>query len=291
MTGLKRTDVMGQNVTDISPDIKETGRYDGYMEVIKTGNPLFIDDLVPHPKFGDIHMALRAFKVGNGLGIIIRDITERKQREDELKAHREHIKLINKILRHDIINNLTVINSALRIHGRTKEEKPLVEASAYVNKTVELITRMRELELFISSHHGLKRYSITDILNNVIGSYPAIAFNIEGEGQVLADESLSSVVDNIIRNAVIHGNTDRIDVKIGERGKYCEIGIADYGVGIPDEVKENIFEDGFVYGETGGTGLGLYIVKKAMENYGGRVHVEDNTPGGAVFVLTLRKVR
>jgi PAS domain S-box-containing protein len=57
------------------------------------------------------------------------DITERKKREEELEAHREHIKLINKILRHDIINDLSVINSALRLYGRSKEEELLEEAS------------------------------------------------------------------------------------------------------------------------------------------------------------------
>ena len=220
-----------------------------------------------------------------------KEVAERKEREEELKAHREHSRLINKILRHDIINDLTVINSALRLYGSTKEEELLKEASVYVNKSVELINRMRELELFISSHRGLKWYSVTDVFNKVIVSYPDIAFNIDGEGQVLADESLSSVIDNIIRNAVIHGKTDRIDVNIVERDKYCEIRIADYGVGITDEIKEQIFEESFVFGETGGTGLGLYIVKKAMETYGGRVRVEDNTPGGTVFVLALRKVR
>ncbi len=223
--------------------------------------------------------------------VVFTDITESKKREEELDAYRKHIKLINKILRHDIINNLTVINGALRLYGKSKEEELLEEASVYVNKSVELINRMRELESFISSHRDLKLYPVTDILNKVIESYPAITFNIEGEGQVLVDESLSSVIDNIIRNAVIHGKTDRIDVSIGETDKYCEIRIADYGVGISDEVKGKIFEEGFVYGETGGTGLGLYIVKKAMENYGGHIHVEDNTPGGAVFVLALRKMR
>ena len=219
------------------------------------------------------------------------DITERKKREEELEAHREHIKLINKILRHDIINDLSVINSALRLYGRSKEEELLEEASVYVNKSVELINRMRELEIFISSHRGLKLYPVTEVLKEVLASYPAIAFNIEGEGQVLADESLNSVIDNIISNAVVHGKTDRIDIKIGGRGEYCEIRIADYGVGIPEELKAKIFGEGFAYGETGGTGLGLYIVKKAMETYGGHVRVEDNTPRGAVFVLALRKVR
>nr|CAI64140.1 probable signal-transducing histidine kinase [uncultured archaeon]CBH36555.1 putative signal-transducing histidine kinase [uncultured archaeon] len=219
------------------------------------------------------------------------DITERKNREEELEADREHIKLINKILRHDIINDLNVINSALRLYGRSKKEELLEEASAHVNKSVELINRMRELELFISSHRGLKLYSVTEVLKEVLASYPAIAFNIEGEGQVLADESLNSAIDNIISNAVVHGKTDKIDIKIGGRGEYCEIRIADYGVGIPEELKAKIFEERFAYGETGGTGLGLYIVKKAMENYGGHVRVEENTPRGAVFVLTLRKVR
>lgn len=150
---------------------------------------------------------------------------------------------------------------------------------------------MRELESFISSHRGLKLYRVTEVLKEVLASYPAIAFDIEGEGHVLADESLNSVIDNIISNAVVHGKTDRIDIKIGGRGEYCEIKIAYYGVGIPEGVKEKIFEERFGYGETGGTGLGLYIVKKAMETYGGHVRVEDKIPRGAIFVLALRKVR
>jgi PAS domain S-box-containing protein len=208
------------------------------------------------------------------------DITERKKREEELEALQEHIKL-----------NLSVINGALRLYGKSKEEELLEEASVYVNKSVELINRMRELESFISSHRGLKLYRVTEVLKEVLASYPAIAFDIEGEGHVLADESLNSVIDNIISNAVVHGKTDRIDIKIGGRGEYCEIKIAYYGVGIPEGVKEKIFEERFGYGETGGTGLGLYIVKKAMETYGGHVRVEDKIPRGAIFVLALRKVR
>ncbi|NAS89632.1 hypothetical protein C4E24_07865 [ANME-1 cluster archaeon AG-394-G21] len=234
----------------------------------------------------EISTHLFEFKGQNTVLSIVRDTTERKKAEEEIKAQRGHIKLTNKILRHDLINDLNVINSALRLYGRSKEE-----ASAHVNKSVELINRLRKLESSISSHRGLKRYSVTDVCKKVLASYPAIAFNIEGKGHVLADESLSSVIDNIISNAVVHGKTDKIDIKIEGRGEYCEIRIADYGVGIPEEVKEKIFEERFAYGETGGTDLGLYIVKKAMETYGGHVHVEDNTPGGTVFVFALKRMR
>jgi signal transduction histidine kinase len=63
----------------------------------------------------------------------------------------------------------------------------------------------------------------------------------------------------------------------------------DYGIGIPDEIKDKIFDEGFHYGETGHTGIGLYIVQTTVEEYGGMVFVEDNTPQGAVFIIRLKK--
>ncbi len=63
----------------------------------------------------------------------------------------------------------------------------------------------------------------------------------------------------------------------------------DYGIGIPDEIKDKVFDDGFHYGETGHTGIGLFIVKKTIEEYGGMVFVEDNTPQGEVFIIRLKK--
>ncbi|HDN73870.1 MAG TPA: ATP-binding protein, partial [Archaeoglobus sp.] len=55
------------------------------------------------------------------------------------------------------------------------------------------------------------------------------------------------------------------------------------------EIKERIFEEGFKYGENARTGLGLYIVRKVMEKYGGKVWVEDNEPTGTIFVLEFKR--
>ena len=90
---------------------------------------------------------------------------------------------------------------------------------------------------------------------------------------------------------MIHGGTDRIDVRITRMGDFCEIRISDYGIGIPDEIKDRIFEEGFRYGRTGRSGLGLYIVRKMVERYGGDVRVEDNRPRGSTFVIRLRVVK
>jgi len=83
--GIKKKDVMGKNILDITPSLRETGRYDKYLEVLKTGKPFFADDVVPHPEFGDRYLSLKAFKVGDGLGMIVTDITELKKTEREIK--------------------------------------------------------------------------------------------------------------------------------------------------------------------------------------------------------------
>jgi len=221
----------------------------------------------------------------------IRNITELKKTQEELKKQFDHINLINHILRHDILNNLTATHSALRLYKNNKKEEYLQKAFNSINKSIETINRMRELELFISSHHDLRPYSVIDVLENVIKSYPSITFNIENECQVMANDFIYSTLDNIISNAIIHGKTDTIDIKIEGDARFCKISIADHGIGIPDEIKEKIFDKDFTYGETGKTGMGLYLVKKTMQNYGGYVLVEDNIPKGTVFILALRKVR
>ncbi len=247
----------------------------------KTGNKLHIE----------IHANLLR-KKGKSVGIVavIRDITERKQVEKELKASHKHLELINKILRHDLINDITVIKSALRLYTKSKDVKYLEKVDESINKSVELIRRMSELESFISSHKRLKIYDVKEVVEEVKQDYTPIDLNIEGNCKVLADDAFNSVIDNIIRNALEHGKTDIIDIKIEAKGKLCEIRIADYGIGIPDELKEKVFEEGFKYGKTGHSGLGLFIVKGTLQKYGGSVHVEDNKPKGAVLILQLKRV-
>ncbi|MBW2650868.1 MAG: PAS domain S-box protein, partial [Deltaproteobacteria bacterium] len=210
----------------------------------------------------------------------VRDITDRKKAAEEIKSHQEHITLINQILRHDLTNDLVVIQSAINIYNNSPEEELLEEISSRTGKSIELISRMRELESFISRHRELQICEMRDTIDEVIKNYPSTDFEIKGKTPVMADDSLSSVIDNIIGNAIIHGKADRIEITIGEATGMCEVRIADNGTGIPDEIKAKIFEEGFMHGETGHTGIGLHIVEKAMESYGGYAYVEDNEPKG-----------
>ncbi|MCK4311850.1 MAG: HAMP domain-containing histidine kinase [Candidatus Cloacimonetes bacterium] len=213
-----------------------------------------------------------------------------ENQKEELSLHQEHLELINTILRHDITNNLAVIKSALRIYSDLKDENLLKEASKSIDKSVSLIRNMRDLEQFMSTCKDLRLYDTREILGNVIKNYKDIEIDINGKCIILADEALSSVFDNLLRNAIIHGKANKINIFIAKKNNNCEIKIADNGIGIPDKIKENLFDEGFKYGKKGHTGLGLYIVSKAMESYGGSVSIEDNHPKGTVFTLKFRRV-
>jgi signal transduction histidine kinase len=83
----------------------------------------------------------------------------------------------------------------------------------------------------------------------------------------------------------------RLDEGAGSNSKFVRVHITDTGPGIPDEHKQRLF-DRYVQlkGQTGrqrGTGLGLTFCRLAIEAHGGRIWVEDNPGGGAIFAFTL----
>lgn len=217
-------------------------------------------------------------------------IARRRKAEKRVFELNEILKLLNKILRHDILNDLTVVGGNLEMHMESHREQNFKDSLVALDRSKSLIGQMRALESAVSVGKSLKTYQVRKIIDGICKAYTSIEFNISGDGKVLADEAFSSVIDNIVRNAKTHGKTDRVDIRIEEKRNMVEIRIADYGIGIPEEIKDKLFVEGFKYGETGHTGLGLYIVRKTIERYGGNVFIEDNKPKGVVFVLQLQKV-
>lgn len=209
-------------------------------------------------------------------------IRQKKKLEETLDI----LRTVNDILRHDILNNLTTAEIA--IESMNSEDNDMIQIAAKsIKKSINLIKQMKELD-YLNAEDKLKKCDLKSIIENVIKNYDSIHFTVQGNCEVLADGALSSVIDNIIGNAIIHGKTDRIDIRVEKKDNWCEIRIADYGIGIPDEIKSKLFERGFKYGDSKQSGLGLYIVRKVVERYGGEVRVEDNHPSGAIFVIRLR---
>ena len=123
----KREDMIGKHITEIVPDIKKTGRYQDYLNVIKTGKPFQVDDTIFHAKFAVRHVSLKAFKVGDGMGLVITDITERRQAEKRIKLLSSAVEQSSEgIATCDLEGNLLSANDAwVQMHGY-KSDKELL---------------------------------------------------------------------------------------------------------------------------------------------------------------------
>jgi signal transduction histidine kinase len=106
---------------------------------------------------------------------------------------------------------------------------------------------------------------------------------------------LTQVMQNLIGNAVKYGrgaSGPRIEVGWADRGDMVEVWVSDHGPGIPPEHQERIFRPFHrlaAAAGTAGTGMGLAIVKKAVEFHGGKVWVESRPGAGTTFCFTLPK--
>lgn len=106
-------------------------------------------------------------------------------------------------------------------------------------------------------------------------------------GEILCDENLLwSVLDNLIYNALRYTPKGGvIRVKVAREGERIVLAVSDTGCGILPEHLPHIFRRGYMAGDKGGTGIGLYIVKTAMEGMDGGVTADNAAEGGARFTL------
>lgn len=211
----------------------------------------------------------------------------RKEKEAQENLS-ETLALVNKILRHDILNDLNVIYMAMDNLSYRVDAEEINMSKGAINRSLKLIDEMRDLE--DSGYSGNAGNSgsleLEELIRDISKDFP-VEMNVTGKCNVIADRTLNSVISNIVRNAILHGRADRIDIVMKQTADQCEVRIADNGRGIPDEAKAHVFEKGYKYGETGHTGIGLYIAHKIVERYG-EITVEDNHPVGTVFTLKLR---
>jgi signal transduction histidine kinase len=205
----------------------------------------------------------------------------------DLEDVNKTLKVVNSILRHDVMNNLTVIGGGLEIYKLKRDEKFLNSAVNAVERSVDLIRKMKEVESVVSPKE-LKPMRVREVVDSVVQRYSSkgATFRVEGDATVVADEALTSVIDNLVNNSIVHSGADVVSISVAPSGtEEVEVRVADEGIGIPDELKPKIWQEGYKHGRGGQSGLGLYIVKKVMERYGGTATVEDNKPKGTAFVL------
>lgn len=233
-----------------------------------------------------------------------RDITERKQYERRVESQRDDLQLLNQMVRHDIRNDLQVIQThgellAAEVPADLRSSAENVTTSA--RSAISLREEVRDLAaVMLRSDDIHEPTSLANTLRNQIGqtrsAHEDATIEIDGtipDVDVLADEMLGSVFDNLLQNSIVHkdGARPRTVVSTTVGDEYATVRVADNGPGISGEQQDQIFEKGEKGTDSGGTGIGLYLVKTLADQYGGSVSIEqpdaESPVDGTVFVVRL----
>ncbi|MCW2737747.1 PAS domain-containing sensor histidine kinase [Nocardioides sp.] len=125
------------------------------------------------------------------------------------------------------------------------------------------------------------------VANIEAGTARSISLEVEDDlPEVFADpDKFTQVVTNLVENAIRHGQ-GQVSVTLVSRPELpgVRITVDDEGDGIPLELRRRVFTKFWTTGESGGSGLGMYIVGGLSRAHGGRVTIED-APGGGARVM------
>ncbi len=181
--------------------------------------------------------------------------------------------------------------------------------SSDLNRGLSITTQIRDYARMSEFKPGDETVDIIPLLKSYHDRYSqdferiGIAYKVEGPATaaVKADEThLNSIFSNLILNAkdaLEEIDTDpdwpkeikvTVERRDNETEKFFVITVADNGPGIPEESLSDIFEPFLSTKPTTGAGLGLGVVKRLVQLYGGTIEVESKMEEGTKFTVTLR---
>lgn len=145
----------------------------------------------------------------------------------------------------------------------------------------------------LDAARDIDRHETVDVLGLVAEEAARVGATVDGSAtSVQGDERLlRRAVRNLIENAQRYGGGSPIEITLKTPAQAVEVRVCDRGGGVPDALRERIFEPFYRlpgHAETaGGVGLGLSLVKQIAERHRGRVRCEPREGGGSCFVLSL----
>ncbi len=219
------------------------------------------------------------------------------------------------IIAHDLRNPVTAITGYLEMVSSQKNKKvselgeDLLAMTVSAQKLRTQISNLLEVgrteagrqKLYLESVNPFEVIGESVLRAKALAQVSSIKINYkEKDGKnvyILADRSkLSDVLDNLVSNAIKY-NSEKGTVTINtkDEGDKLGISVSDTGKGIPDDQKDKIFKrysrlDTDKGKRVGGTGLGLYTVKLAVEQMKGAVGFVSKTNEGTTFTATFKKV-
>lgn len=216
---------------------------------------------------------------------VLRDITERLERERRLQRERDRLDEFAGVVSHDLRNPLNVARGRLELAMEDHESEHLAAVERALDRMENLIQDVLSLARIGQSVGETVPVELSELVDACWRNVEtgAAELNIETDATILADQMrLQQLLENLIRNAVEHGGSE-VTVTVGDvaDGFYVE----DDGPGIPEDVREKVLNPGYSTREEG-TGFGLSIVRDIVQAHDWEIRLKEGREGGARFEIT-----
>lgn len=265
-------------------------------------------------------------KAGKALRMIgsLQDITELKQNEraleelnfklqqqaDDLAVSNAELEQFAYIASHDLQEPLRMVTSFLNQLQKKYEGQLDDRARQYIHFAADGAVRMRQIILDLLEYSRVDRlnYQIEQIdLNKMLREIMQLHKNIiaESGAKIIFEElpvikaavtPLQRLLSNLITNSIKYRRNEEtpiVSIQVAETSSHWKISIEDNGIGIEEEFFEKIFvifQRLHPREEFSGTGIGLAICKKIVENHGGKIWVDSKPGKGSSFHFTIQKL-
>ncbi|WP_224249068.1 sensor histidine kinase [Hyalangium gracile] len=221
---------------------------------------------------------------------IIRDITERRRAEEQIKASLREKEVLLREIHHRVKNNLQVTSSLLKLQSAYIRDPVAKEMFAESQSRIRSMALVHE-KLYRSS--DLSRVDFADYVQSLAsllfrsyGTDPQrISLRVEGGPLLLSIETavpcgliVNELLSNSIKHAFPNGRQGNIVVGVGTDERGCVIRVADDGIGLPESLRLEQTET-----------LGLQLVRTLAGQL--RSSIELNRAGGTSFKLHFTEVR
>jgi len=319
--GYTAAEVAGRNVSMLMPE-PDRSRHDGYLRRYLDGGEAHIigfgREVMAQRRDGSplpIGLAVSEMRLGPRRLFtgIVHDLTERRRAEarqaeliDDLQAANEELRNFAYVVSHDLKAPLRGIGSLADWLASDYADKLDAQGREYLALMKNRASRMDALIDGILEYSRVGRVKETQVavdLNALVADTvqmlappPEVSVIVEGTLPTVLGERtrLQQLFQNLVSNAIKHRDKPegRIVIASADAGDFWQLSVADNGPGIDPRHHERVFQLFQVLtprDQKESTGVGLALVKKIVELYGGRVWIDSRSGEGSTFFFTLPK--
>jgi len=222
---------------------------------------------------------------------LIRDVSDRQARVTQIQT-------IDRVLRHNLNNALTVILGNADTIAETTTGEPRRSAERIIRTGEQLrvtAAKEREITSFLAESRPAVERDAVEIVETVVADlaerYPEadLTVDLPIEQPVLAVEHIDRVIEELVENALSH--SDRVNpsvrVAVERLDEVVEISVADDGPGIPEMERQVLTGDRDTEPLFHGSGIGLWLAHLIVQYSDGTLEFAENEPRGSVVTVQL----